>query len=440
MRLDEALAYAKAHQPQVIAAEARIAAARADAEVPRAQWYPVVGAAAEVVVGTTNNTTATPINPGVLDVARIGGTKVVAPGQATMTPAATTYLGVGVGQEVFDFGRIAAQSAALDASVLVQRFDELGHPARRRVRRRVGLLRRRRGEVGRGRRRGSVRACRAHRDLAKAGVDSGLRPPIELTRAEADLKRFDVGRIRARGGLVAAQRAARGRGRRAGAACSTPPTRRTRISRALPSTAALLRRDAASATRPSSPRSPGSASRRRGRARSAPRCGRTSGSPETFSGRGGSADPSTGAASVEQLGAGWFRTGTSGWSCPGARSTTRSSRARRRRARARWSGAPSSRACARARRPSSSRPTPRRRSRRTRSPALARSREAAQANYVQVDARFKAGLSTASSSPTPRPSAPTPRFRRRSAPSRSRGPAPPSRAPSDWRTAPSPAR
>jgi outer membrane protein len=46
---------------------------------------------------------------------------------------------------------------------------------------------------------------RAHRDLAKAGVDAGLRSPIEATRAEADLTRFDIGRIRARGGLATAR-------------------------------------------------------------------------------------------------------------------------------------------------------------------------------------------------------------------------------------------
>ena len=46
---------------------------------------------------------------------------------------------------------------------------------------------------------------KVHRDLAKRGVDSGLRSPIELTRAEADLARFDVDRVRSRGGLVIAQ-------------------------------------------------------------------------------------------------------------------------------------------------------------------------------------------------------------------------------------------
>jgi outer membrane protein len=44
-----------------------------------------------------------------------------------------------------------------------------------------------------------------HRDLAKRGVDSGLRSPIDLTRAEADLARYDVGRVRARGGLAISQ-------------------------------------------------------------------------------------------------------------------------------------------------------------------------------------------------------------------------------------------
>ncbi|HVY49520.1 MAG TPA: TolC family protein [Minicystis sp.] len=205
MRLNEALRYAMAHQPQVVAAAARVAAARADARVPRAQWLPVLGAAAELVVGTTNNTTATPVNSGVLDVARIGGTTVVAPGDATLVPSASTYLGVGVGQEIFDFGRIAAQSAALDSLVLVQQYEggltelDVGYSVESAYYS-VGAAR---SVVAAAE--GAYARSLAHRDLAKAGVSSGLRPPIELTRAEADLKRFDVGRIRARGGLVAAQ-------------------------------------------------------------------------------------------------------------------------------------------------------------------------------------------------------------------------------------------
>src|SRR5262245_32108861 len=109
MKLSEALAYAAAHQPQILAAHARIAAAKADAAVPRAQWFPTVGVAAELVFSTTNNSTATTISPGVLDIARIGGTPVVDRG--TLKPAPSTLVGVGLSQEVFDFGRIAAQTA-----------------------------------------------------------------------------------------------------------------------------------------------------------------------------------------------------------------------------------------------------------------------------------------------------------------------------------------
>jgi outer membrane protein TolC len=47
--------------------------------------------------------------------------------------------------------------------------------------------------------------ARSHRDLAKAGVDSGLRSPIELARQEAALARYDIGRIRAEGGLTMAE-------------------------------------------------------------------------------------------------------------------------------------------------------------------------------------------------------------------------------------------
>lgn len=203
MRLGEALSYARSHQPQLVAAQARIAAARADAEIPRAQWLPSVGAAAELVVGTTNNSTATPISTGVLDLARIGGTKVTSPG--SFVPAATSLVGVGAGQEIFDFGRIAAQSAAADAAVVVEQQQaslaalDIGfmvESAYFAVQAAKAVVTAAEGAYAR---------ALAHRDLAKAGVEGGMRPPIELTRAEADLMRFDVGRIRARGGLVAAQ-------------------------------------------------------------------------------------------------------------------------------------------------------------------------------------------------------------------------------------------
>jgi outer membrane protein TolC len=41
--------------------------------------------------------------------------------------------------------------------------------------------------------------------MAEAGVRTGLFAPIERTRAEADLARFEVNRMRAEGGVASAQ-------------------------------------------------------------------------------------------------------------------------------------------------------------------------------------------------------------------------------------------
>jgi outer membrane protein TolC len=46
-----------------------------------------------------------------------------------------------------------------------------------------------------------------HRDFAQAGVHSGLRPPIDLTRAQADVAMLDVRLVRARSGVDVARAA-----------------------------------------------------------------------------------------------------------------------------------------------------------------------------------------------------------------------------------------
>jgi outer membrane protein len=202
--LEEAIAFASTHQPEMRAALSRIAAQSAAADVPRAEWLPTFGVTAQLFGATANNTTGTYVSPGrFMDIPRIGGTRVVSSGN--LKPYASTLVGAGVTQELFDFGRIAAQSAAADALVDVERqrarattlevtFDvEEAYFA---VLAAKAVLKASDDAFGR---------ARVHRDLAKAGVSAGLRPPIELTRAEADLARFDIGRIRARGGLSTAQ-------------------------------------------------------------------------------------------------------------------------------------------------------------------------------------------------------------------------------------------
>ena len=203
MTLPDAVAYARAHQPAIRAALARIAAEKAEAEVPRAQWKPLVGVTAQLFGATANNTTGTYVAPSFMGIPRIGGTRVASPG--TLQPYASTFVGASALQEVFDFGRIAAQSAAADALVDVQtqraRSETLDVTFD--VEEAYFAVFAARGIVTASE--DAFERSRVHRDLAKAGVDAGLRPPIERTRAEADLTRFDLGRIRARGGLGVAQ-------------------------------------------------------------------------------------------------------------------------------------------------------------------------------------------------------------------------------------------
>ena len=202
--LPEAIAYARAHEPTIRAAQARVAAEEQAARIPRGQWLPSVGVTAQLFAASANNTTASFVGGApYVEIPRISSGTVTAGG--TMRPYASSLAAAGVVQEVFDFGRIAAQSAAADALVEV---------TRRRLGARVvdvdfGVAESYYAVVAA---RGVVRAAegallraRAHRDLAAAGVTAGMRPPVDLTRAEADLTRFEVGRVRAEAGLVVAQ-------------------------------------------------------------------------------------------------------------------------------------------------------------------------------------------------------------------------------------------
>ena len=203
MTLSQALDYAHEHQPLMKQARARIAAAQAVAKIPKGQWVPQIGGLAQILAGTSNNTTSSYTSDPVIDIPRIGGTSAVTSG--SLRPYPSTFVGLGLSQEIFDFGRIAAQSVALEQFVDVERYhadadrldlDLAVHEAYFAVQGAKAVVDAAESAYAR---------AKAHRELAKAGVDNGLRPPIELARSEADLARFDVGRIRARGGLTLAR-------------------------------------------------------------------------------------------------------------------------------------------------------------------------------------------------------------------------------------------
>jgi outer membrane protein TolC len=199
MTLDEALAYARAHQPSLATARARLAAAAADVGVAKAAWLPSVGALAEIVVATTNNSTTTLIGDGAVTLPRIGATPIKP--DLDWTPHASTVLAVGLRQQIYDFGRISAQKAAAQALEAIERERERGAgldveyavvSAYYAVLGARGVL-----DVAEAAR----RRAQVNHDYITQAVKSGMRPPIDLTRAAAELERAEVGRIRARAGL-----------------------------------------------------------------------------------------------------------------------------------------------------------------------------------------------------------------------------------------------
>jgi outer membrane protein TolC len=203
--LTDAIAYAHQHQPQLQVALARIKAQKAQAQIARSRWLPDVGLTGQLFGATANNTTASYVSTSLVDLPRIGGTRVLSAGR--FSPYASSLVGIGATQELFDFGRIAAAAAVDDALVEAQRTRAQAalldvtfnvEEAYFAVLAAHAIVDASTGAYDR---------SLVHRDLAKAGVNAGLRSPIELTRAQADLENFAVGEQQARGGLALAQSA-----------------------------------------------------------------------------------------------------------------------------------------------------------------------------------------------------------------------------------------
>ena len=203
--LKDALAFALQNQPAVKEALARVAARETDVGIPRGQWLPTVGVTAQILGGTVNNTTTSYVGEPWTPTPRVGGTSSTDASGASWSPKASTFVGLGVTQQIFDFGRIAAEIRAADALVSVdQRSSEA-----RSLDVRFGVEEAYFAVY-------SARAVLAATEeayaraqsafaLAKQGVASGSRPPFDRTRIEAQLARLDVTRVRNRGALRIAQ-------------------------------------------------------------------------------------------------------------------------------------------------------------------------------------------------------------------------------------------
>jgi outer membrane protein TolC len=201
--LREAILYARAHQPSIAAARARVDVALATAEIPHAAYGGRVAGAAELLAGTANNTTASYATIGILDVGRVGGTP--ANQAVSWSPEPSTIIGVAAHKELYDFGRLEAQAESLDA--LARAAGEDAKTAQLDLDLYVeesfyAVLGAKQVLAASD---AAVTRSSTHRDFAQARVTAQLMPPIELTRAEADLARYEVDKIRAQGSLSVAQ-------------------------------------------------------------------------------------------------------------------------------------------------------------------------------------------------------------------------------------------
>lgn len=203
MSLAEALVFARQHQPDLVVARERLRAAEVGLGLPRAGWLPQVGAMAQLNVATSNNSTAVVQAGGAVALSRIGGTPQTIP--PSFAPRPSTVVAVGLRQTVYDFGRIAAETAVADALV------ELERRRGGEVEFAVGLAVQESffavlaARAVRDAAEGAMRRAALHLAATRAGLERGLRSASDLARAEADVARFELGLVRARGGLRAAQ-------------------------------------------------------------------------------------------------------------------------------------------------------------------------------------------------------------------------------------------
>lgn len=201
--LAEARTLARTRHPSLASLRARVEAAAAEARVPSAQWLPQVGAMAQLMAATTNNSTTTLLNTNTVDLPRIGGTQIGE--DPSLVPSPSSAVAIGVRQQLFDFGRVEAEAAAarLLRDAARHRADEAELDIDAAVVQAFYAVLSARAVYEASLE--AERRAQAHRDMASTAVKTGLRPKIDLARVEADLTRFELGVLTAAGSLRVAR-------------------------------------------------------------------------------------------------------------------------------------------------------------------------------------------------------------------------------------------
>jgi outer membrane protein len=197
--LAEALELSESQQPDLAAAKARLAVAEADVRASTARWVPSVGALAEFIVASANNSTASFVANPAIDIPRVGATAISPP--SDYSPAMSSLVGVGIRQTVWDFGRASAQTAAAKYTSAIQqsRIDLTRTDVRFAVAHSFYSVLAARAVLTAAT--GSLERAKVFFEYVAAAVSRGMKAPVDRARSEADLARAEAALHRAEGGV-----------------------------------------------------------------------------------------------------------------------------------------------------------------------------------------------------------------------------------------------
>ncbi len=162
-------------------------------------------------MGATDNNSSAVVataNPSIL-IPRLGATTynpaLTIDNGASWRPYASSFVGIGVSQEIFDFGLTAAQIASADATLLAERHDLTRSQLDTKLAVTVSFLAVQVAHEILAAATSALQRASAQRDQAAALVNGQLRSRIFLDRAQAELSRSRIGQLRAQAGLAVAQ-------------------------------------------------------------------------------------------------------------------------------------------------------------------------------------------------------------------------------------------
>lgn len=206
MTLEQALAYAADHHPRLLVDVADVKARKAAAEVPGKRWLPQVGVTAQAIGGTNNNSGSLWLSSrGAVEMPRIAGTAFLQrPSQIDWKPYVNTAIAAGFEQELFDFGRIAAERSVADARASSAKAGERADRLDVVLGVREAFFAVQAAHQVLAAADQVVQRATVHRDAICALGREGLRPQADCARGQADLARYQAARSRSEGSLDSA--------------------------------------------------------------------------------------------------------------------------------------------------------------------------------------------------------------------------------------------